>query len=91
MSGAEHEVTLWEGKIVVCGRRGAGAVQSSLRGLKCVTLSGEWKLGLESSLACCSYSSRCSFNLVIYGLPLAQGVAESYLLRPPPVGSLIDA
>lgn len=79
MSSAEHEVALWEGRIVVYGRRGAGAVQSSLHGLNCVTQSGERKLGLESSLACYRYSSHCSFNLVIYGLPLAQGVAQGVL------------
>lgn len=40
-SSAEHKDALWEGRIVVYGRRGAGAVQSSLRGLKRVTQSGE--------------------------------------------------
>jgi len=100
-SRAEHEVALWEGRILVYGRRGAGAVQSSLHGLKSVTQSGEWNLGLESSLARHSYSSRCSFDLVISGLPLARGVEEPSLLSPggrvgerpfaSAVGSLVDA
>lgn len=76
MSSAEDEVALWEGRIVVYGHRGAGPVQSSLHELKCITQSGEWKLGLENSLACYSNSSHCSFNLVISVFPLASGVDE---------------
>lgn len=65
MSSAEHQVALWEGRIMVYGHRDAGAVQSSLRGLKCIMQNGEWKMGLESFIACYSNSSHCSINLVI--------------------------
>lgn len=58
MSSAEHEVGLWEGRV-------AGAVQSSFHGLKCITQSWEWKLGLQSSPACYDNSSHHSLNCVI--------------------------
>lgn len=48
MSSAEHKVALWQGRVMVYGHRDAGAVQSSLHGLKCRMQSGKWDLRASS-------------------------------------------